>query len=142
MHIFWDVLEFMANTVVFFYFGIIIAARIWDGHQSSTFEQGDEAASNLTESPVDRKLLEGKDYGYAVLNWVFLNLIRLAVIAAMQPLLNRHGDGFSWRDVLLATWAGLRGAVGLSLALIVDLESIERRAEQTPEEQLRAARCA
>lgn len=147
MHIFWDVLEFMANTVVFFYFGIVIAARIWDGHKSSS-EGEEDAAGNLTEDgvsdtllPPGEKLLEGKDYGYAILSWVFLNIIRLVVISVLQPLLNHHGDGFSWRDVLLSTWSGLRGAVGLALALIVDLESIELRPEQTAQERLDAARC-
>ena len=111
MHLFWEVAEFMANTLVFFYFGVIVAERIYVGHSPP---EGDV------------KLLEGADWGWAILNWVMLNLIRFVTISLLKPLMNRIGaEGFSWYDVIVATWAGLRGAVGLSLGLILYLESIE-----------------
>lgn len=132
MHIFWETLEYMANSVVFFYFGVLIAVRIYVGHQSGSPSEADgeeapamaAAAEEIAAGEVvqaEEQLLEGRDWGYAVLNWVLLNVIRFVVIAIFKPFLERVGDGFSWQDTFLATWAGLRGAVGLSLALIVDL---------------------
>ena len=35
------------------------------------------------------------------------------------PLLSRIGYGLSWQSALVIVWGGLRGAVGLSLALII-----------------------
>ena len=123
MHAVWDVLEFMANTLVFFYFGVLISVRIYEGHQQAadaeTIDSGVQADINAEQE----QTLFAKDWGYAVLNWVLLFFIRLIVLALVKPVLSRVGDGFSWKDVLLGTWAGLRGAVGLSLALIVDLAS-------------------
>jgi NhaP-type Na+/H+ or K+/H+ antiporter len=112
LHIFWEVLEFLANTLVFFYFGIIISVRIYKGHFP---EHGGEG------NAVPKQLLFAKDYGYAILSWLYLNLLRLVTIIILKPFLSYYGDGFSWQDVYVCTWAGLRGAVGLSLALIVDL---------------------
>lgn len=110
MHLFWEVAEFMANTLVFFVFGVIVAERIYVGHNPP--EGG----------PPD---LEGADWGWAIANWVFLNLIRFCTISMLKPLMNRVGaDGFTWYDVIVATWAGLRGAVGLSLGLIIYLTAV------------------
>ena len=111
MHLFWEVAEFIANTLVFFYFGVIVAERVYVGH---TPQSGEEA------------LLKGSDWGWAIMNWIMLNLIRFTTISLLKPLMNRISvEGFSWYDVIVATWAGLRGAVGLSLGLILYLESIE-----------------
>lgn len=114
MHIFWEVAEFIANTLVFFYFGVIIAERIWTGHRGT--DDG---------HVVEEAVLTGADWGWAVLNWVVLNVIRFCTISALKPFMGMFSDGFSWKDVVMATWAGLRGAVGLSLALIVYLAQRE-----------------
>lgn len=73
--------------------------------------------------------LYASDWGWAVLAWLLLLVIRLVCISLAKPFLNLFGDGLSWADVAICTWAGLRGAVGLSLALIIDLAS----AQQGPE---------
>lgn len=41
------------------------------------------------------------------------------VIGLMCPILQRIGYGMTWQDGLVLTWSGLRGAVGLTLALLV-----------------------
>ena len=41
------------------------------------------------------------------------------MILLFWPILQRIGYGMTFNQVLLATYAGLRGAVGLSLALMV-----------------------
>ena len=37
-----------------------------------------------------------------------------------SPLLSRIGYGLTWRNSTVMIWGGLRGAVGLTLALIVN----------------------
>lgn len=49
------------------------------------------------------------------------------VIGALTPLLTHIGYRIDWKQVIVITWGGLRGAVGLALALVV---------AQTPEEPL------
>lgn len=44
---------------------------------------------------------------------------RLVSIEGLNPILTHLGYGFSGKTVLFITWGGLRGAVGLSLALVV-----------------------
>lgn len=105
----WEVLDFSANTIVFVYAGVLISARIYEGHQGIAGEAS---------------VLQAIDWAWAVLNWAVLVVIRFVTISIMKPLLNLRGE-FSWSYVILATWGGLRGAVGLSLALLVDLESIQ-----------------
>ena len=49
-------LEFVANTLVFVLSGVIIAARIYNSEHTS------------------ESLIQPRDYGYAVLLWVYLNV--------------------------------------------------------------------
>ena len=37
----------------------------------------------------------------------------------LWPLLNVTGESLSWKDMIIMTYSGLRGAIGLSLALFV-----------------------
>ena len=127
MHTVWETLEFMANTFVFVYAGTLIAARIWEGHHGSITVFGEASTAAEEDAPAEQTLF-GKDWAYALLNWVLLNVIRFVTLALMKPVLNTVNDGFSWTDVALATWAGLRGAVGLSLALVVDLQALQGEA--------------
>jgi hypothetical protein len=122
MHLFWEVAEFMGNTLVFFFFGVIIAERVYDGYNP---ENGSEP------------LLNSWDWGWAIVNWVLLNVIRFVTLAMLKPFMTwTSQEPFTWHDVIVATWAGLRGAVGLSLALIVYLTSVN---EVTPKMDDRCA---
>ena len=40
-----------------------------------------------------------------------------------SPLLTRQGYGLTWREGIVLVWGGLRGAVGLALALIVERDT-------------------
>ena len=44
---------------------------------------------------------------------------RATIIALFSPLLKRIGYGLTWRSATVMAWGGLRGAVGLALALTV-----------------------
>lgn len=41
---------------------------------------------------------------------------------ACSPILMRIGYGLSWQSAVVAAWGGLRGAVGLALALQVYID--------------------
>ena len=55
---------------------------------------------------------------FYLLLFVFLGF-RGVVIAAFSPVLRHTGYGMTWRDGMVMTWGGLRGAVGLALGLMV-----------------------
>jgi NhaP-type Na+/H+ or K+/H+ antiporter len=44
----------------------------------------------------------------------------LAIFVAF-PLLKRMGTGATWQDAVIMWWGGLRGSVGLALALVIQV---------------------
>ena len=48
-----------------------------------------------------------------------VNLIRTAVIFFFYPIMKRVGYGIDRREAIILSWGGLRGALGLALALLV-----------------------
>ncbi|KAL0050974.1 hypothetical protein WJX82_011388 [Trebouxia sp. C0006] len=72
----WEVIEYFANTLIFVISGVIIAGRIYAGHQDS--------------SP---HILTGMDYAWAVALWLLLLVVRgglLEFVLCAMPLL--HGN--------------------------------------------------
>jgi sodium/hydrogen exchanger 10/11 len=51
-----------------------------------------------------------------------MNVARGLMIFILYPLLQRIGYGLDWQNATVMSWGGLRGAVGLALALVVSLE--------------------
>ena len=93
---FWDWVDWIANTLIFFLSGLIAAV---------------ELSSLNTIKPAD--------WGWAVVLWVMLTLIRIGMTIMFFPLLRLGAYGIDWRDAIVVAWSGLRGAVGLTLALMV-----------------------
>ena len=89
---FWELLTYIANTLVFIMVGVVIAARV---HFSWI------------------------DLGVLVLIYAALNAIRFVMIRAFYPLMKRSGYGLSDRETIILSWGGLRGALGMTLALMV-----------------------
>ena len=89
---FWDLASFIANTLVFIIVGIIIAVQV-------------------KISWVSLAVTVGVYFG--------VNLIRTAVVFLFYPLMKRCGYGLSRREAVILSWGGLRGALGLTLALMV-----------------------
>jgi len=59
------------------------------------------------------------DIGYAILIYLGINAVRFVTVGIFYPLLARLGTGFDWKIMLVVVWGGLRGSVGLALALVV-----------------------
>ena len=94
MENFWELAGYIANTLIFILVGLVIAMRVdisWTG------------------------LLA------CVCIYIGINIIRLLVIFLFYPLMKRCGYGLSIRECILLGWGGLRGALGLTLALIVSI---------------------
>ena len=52
--------------------------------------------------------------------WVVLGFIRAFVVGLFSPLLKKIGYGLTLKEAVVMVWGGLRGAVSLSLALLID----------------------
>ncbi len=95
LHEFWELAAFIANTLIFLIVGVVIAEQVkitWDN--------------------------------VVVLALIYLgiNLIRALMILLFFPLMQRFGYGLPRKDAVVLWWGALRGAIGLSLALIVSGE--------------------
>ncbi len=93
LHHFWELLAYLANTLIFFLVGMIIGTRL----------------GNATAA--DFALIVAVYFGIMAIRWV--------LTAAFRPLANQVGDPISMADVLVVSWGGLRGAVSMALVLAV-----------------------
>lgn len=96
LHEFWELAAFIANTLIFLIVGVVIALRV-------------------SFTP--------RDFIVLILIYIAILIVRAIVLAIFYPLMKRIGYGLSAKDGIIAWWGGLRGAIGLALALIVASES-------------------
>eukprot|EP00658_Telonema_sp_P-2_P038734 TRINITY_DN27732_c0_g1_i5.p1 TRINITY_DN27732_c0_g1~~TRINITY_DN27732_c0_g1_i5.p1 ORF type:complete len:593 (-),score=106.68 TRINITY_DN27732_c0_g1_i5:124-1902(-) len=96
VEIIWHTIDFLFNTVVFMLAGVIIGVAA----RSST--------------------VEAADYGWVIMLYLCATLVRAGMVALLFPALTRIGWGCSPKECVVLWWGGLKGAVGLALAIIVD----------------------
>jgi NhaP-type Na+/H+ or K+/H+ antiporter len=96
MDSFWSLLEHLLNTVLFALGGI---------------EFGKIVGST------DASVWSASDWGYLFALYALVNIIRFLCLFASYPLLAKIGLGTNWQETVFSGWAGLRGAVGITLAL-------------------------
>ncbi|CAH2037679.1 unnamed protein product [Thlaspi arvense] len=99
---FWEMVAYIANTLVFILSGVIIAEGVLSGQKIS---------------------YKGNSWGFLFLLYLYVQLSRCVVVGVLYPLLRRFGYGLDWKESIILTWSGLRGAVSLSLALSVKQSS-------------------
>ncbi|CAK8989103.1 Sodium/hydrogen exchanger 7 (Na(+)/H(+) exchanger 7) (NHE-7) (Protein SALT OVERLY SENSITIVE 1) [Durusdinium trenchii] len=91
----WHLLEFFGNTVLFVLCGVF------------AFESA--------------QIVRWSDYGWLLVFYILANLARGFMIGVLWPLVNCVSGSdvtrTTWKEVLVMTWGGLRGAVGLALVL-------------------------
>lgn len=64
-------------------------------------------------------VVSGRDWGYLLLLYLFVQISRAMVVGLLYPGLKYFGYGINWKEAIVLIWAGLRGAVALSLSLSV-----------------------
>eukprot|EP01064_Diplonema_japonicum_P034694 TRINITY_DN7286_c4_g1_i1.p1 TRINITY_DN7286_c4_g1~~TRINITY_DN7286_c4_g1_i1.p1 ORF type:complete len:1361 (+),score=348.89 TRINITY_DN7286_c4_g1_i1:101-4183(+) len=95
LHHFWEIIVYMGNTLIFAIAGIVITEKALDD-------------------------LHGYDFLYLLINYIALNIIRGAAMAMLIMPMNLCGQyQMDWKNAVLCVYGGLRGAVGLALALII-----------------------
>lgn len=104
-HGFWEEAAFLSNTFIFVVSGVLIADRV---RHNDTFVGH---ASNATVMTF---------VWLSVALYLFLMILRGVVISLFFGLLSNMGYGFTWKEAAMLTFSGLRGAIALSLALIVE----------------------
>ena len=92
MEHFWELLTYIANTLIFILVGVVIAEKV-------DFSWG--------------------ALGVLILIYIALNLIRFAMIMLLYPVMKRLGYGLTRRESVILTWGGMRGALALTLDLMV-----------------------
>jgi sodium/hydrogen exchanger 10/11 len=95
----WHTFECIGNTIIFFLAGCITGNRIFD--------------------------IAAIDYVHLIVIYIFLLVLRGFLIFVSRPvlkLLSADNQAVTVQDALVMTWGGLRGAVGLALAISVNVD--------------------
>ncbi|KAL7536985.1 hypothetical protein ACHAWF_005623 [Thalassiosira exigua] len=106
-HSFWEILEYLLNTLIF-----TLGGCLWGG-----VILGKSHVDDLEEH-----WFGGNDWGYLILLFLMVTLIRFFLVFAFYPITSRIGIGSSWREAVFMSYGGLRGAVGIALALSLNAE--------------------
>ena len=105
MHVIWHFIAWVLETLLFFITG---------GYLGIFFASDD----------IDR--LNTGDIWKIIVFQILLFLSRGIILLTLWPILNLIGSKqLTWKDILIMTYGGLRGAIGLSLALFVATSNIK-----------------
>jgi len=100
---FWAIVEHLLNTVLF-----TLGGLVWGG----------VIANDDTLDP-DR-VFTGTDWGYLFALYLLLTVIRFLLVFCFYPVTYSLGLRTNWQEATFESWAGLRGAVGISLGIFID----------------------
>ncbi|XP_055819135.1 sodium/hydrogen exchanger 8 isoform X1 [Solanum dulcamara] len=103
LHHFWEMVSYIANTLIFILSGVVIAEGILGG--DNIFKIYDNS------------------WGYLILLYVLILVSRAVVVGVLYPFLRYFGYGLDLKEAFILVWGGLRGAVALSLSLSVKRSS-------------------
>ncbi|KAL1199252.1 Sodium/hydrogen exchanger 7 [Cardamine amara subsp. amara] len=107
LHHFWEMVAYIANTLIFILSGVVIAEGILDSDKIAY-----QGAINCY-----------KFSGILFLLYFYIQLSRCVVVGVLYLLLSRVGYGLDWKESIILVWSGLRGAVALTLSLSVKQSS-------------------
>lgn len=103
MNKFWNLVEHILNTLLFCLGGVI-----W--------------GSVIGGSPAREEIFDAYDWGYLVLIYLLIMIIRFFLFGMFFPLISRIGLKSNWKEMVFQSFSGLRGAVGIALAILLDHE--------------------
>lgn len=102
---FFVMMEHILNTILFSLGGLVWGGVIVENHRDGIWT--------------------GKEWGYLILLYVLLHVIRALLFVAVYPITVRIGLSTNWPETIFQIYGGLRGAVGIALALSLDAEITE-----------------
>jgi NhaP-type Na+/H+ or K+/H+ antiporter len=108
VHLFDDffvMMEHILNTVLFSLGGLVWGGVIVENHRDGVWKSN--------------------EWGYLILLYVLLTVIRAALFVFAYPVTVRIGLGTCWPETIFQVYGGLRGAVGIALAISLDSEITE-----------------
>lgn len=95
---FWELLGWIANTIVFVHAGVLLTAFTWSC-------SGDPHGA--------------KDYLFIFAWYIYLQVIRIGLMFLFRPIMSINNKWLGWKEAFVVGFSGLRGAVSLILALEV-----------------------
>lgn len=101
-HVVWEHIAYAANTLIFGLSGAVIYNKMVRG--------------------ADAVGRDASNWGYLFALYGVLHVIRALGITVLSPILKQLGYGFHWKEGVIMTLGGLRGAVGLALGLLASEE--------------------
>ncbi|GBG32542.1 Sodium/hydrogen exchanger 7 [Hondaea fermentalgiana] len=115
LHNVWSMIEFLGNTILFTLGGVV-----W-------------GESMVGASP---QFATGA-YAYIFVLFAFMTLIRIVVLLVFYPIVAYTGLGANVAEHVVMWWGGLRGAVGIALALSISNDASQFESEELQEEATR-----
>jgi len=92
LHEFWELLAFIANTLIFIIVGVVIA---------------------------EQAVFTGSDFLILLIIYIGIHIVRAIVVTLLFPFMKRTGYGLDKKNAMVVWYGALRGAIGLALALVV-----------------------
>jgi NhaP-type Na+/H+ or K+/H+ antiporter len=99
----WSAVEEMLNTVLF-----VLGGAVWG---SVIFDRGERSAYFVPQ-----------DWGWLILLYLVVLAVRALLLALLYPPMTRMGLRTNKAEQVFLWWGGLRGAVGIALALSLDTD--------------------
>ncbi len=101
MRNFWQFVTFAGNSVIFVLSGLIIST-----------EKNNKDGANIE--------FAGNDYGAVIGIFLLMVAARFAINLVLYPLISRLGYGISKSETFAISFTGIRGAINLTSAIVVD----------------------
>lgn len=101
---FFSITEHFLNTLLFSLGGLVWGFTVYENHM-----KGFHGAL---------------DWGYLFLLYFLLHVIRAILFISVYPITKRIGLGTNWKETTFQIYGGLRGAVGIALAIYLDHEIV------------------
>lgn len=117
MESFWILLEHLLNTLLFALGGVV-----W--------------GTVITGTGIRQDHWTGTDWGYLILLYILVVAIRGVLVAVFYPILSRIGLKTNPQESIFIWWGGLRGAVGIALAISLDNEVWTNTEDNNPEDNI------